>query len=357
MHPYRDQPDRAFWNRLVAASPWLEVDIAPESAPVFAADTRIATAGSCFAAHMAHWLPRLGLQPFVTESAPSWFTDDEASAHHYGDFSARYGNIYTARQLRQLVEQALGVREPIDEIEEVDGAYFDLLRPHIRPGGFDSLAEATQDRRFHLRCVERLLRECDVFVFTLGLTEAWVNGATEAVYAVCPGTVAGTFDPAIHQPVNFDYPAILADLTWTIDAVTEINPNVEWVVTVSPVALVATHTDDNVLVASMYSKSVLRAVSGALATSRPNVTYFPSYEIVAAPQSFGQYLTSNLRDVTERGMAHVLDVFDRTFVGSHQGQGCAPDVEPLIAAAASDDLAEVKAALDAECDELVNDPG
>jgi hypothetical protein len=32
-------------------------------------------------------------------------------------------------------------------------------------------------------------------------------------------------------------------------------------------------------------------------------------------------------------------------------------VEPLIAAAASDDLAEVKAALDAECDELVNDPG
>ncbi|MET0904063.1 MAG: GSCFA domain-containing protein [Acidimicrobiales bacterium] len=358
MHPYRSQPDKAFWNRFVAGSPWLQVDIAPDSRPVLHADTRVATAGSCFASNLVKWLPSLGLTPFVTEQAPGWFSPAEAEAHHYGDFSARYGNIYTVRQLRQLVEQALGERGPIDEIDEVDGAWFDLLRPHIRAGGFKTLAEARQDRRYHLRCVERLLRECDVFVFTLGLTEAWVNGRTGTVYAVCPGTVAGTFDPAVHLPVNFDYPAICEDLTWTIDAVTRVNPSVQWVVTVSPVSMVATHTDDNILVASMYSKSVLRAVCGAVSKTRENVTYFPGYEIVAAPQSFGQYLTSNLREVTERGMRHVLEVFGQTFVA------CPPSAEAtlsprptMVSTAAGDALADVQAALDAECDELLNDPG
>lgn len=357
MHPYRSQPDRAFWNRFVARTPWLQVDIAPDDPPILDADTKVATAGSCFASNLVRWLPRLGLTPFVTEAAPGWLTPDEATALHYGDFSARYGNIYTVRQLRQLVEQALGVCPPIDEIEEVGGAHFDLLRPHIRPDGYATRAEATEDRRFHLRCVERLLRECDVFVFTLGLTEAWVNGSTGTVYAVCPGTVAGTFDPAVHHPVNFAYPEIFEDLTWTIDAVTQVNPKVRWVVTVSPVSMVATHTDDNILVASMYSKSVLRAVCGATSTARPNVTYFPGYEIVAAPQSFGQYLSENLREVNERGMVHVLEVFGRTFVASQRQDASTLISGPTPLPPADDGLADVQAALDAECDELLNDPG
>ena len=331
----------------MADVPWLQVQF--ESAPhrIVRSDTRIATAGSCFASNLLRWMPRLGLQPFFTEVPPPYLTEAEARAHGYWEFAARYGNVYTVRQLRQLVEQALGVRPMVEEFETQDARVYDLLRPHVRPGGFVSLEEARLDRAFHLRCVERLLRESEVFVFTLGLTEAWVHEPSGVVYPVCPGTAAGSFDPRCHRPVNFDYVSILEDLTWVIDALADVNPALQWILTVSPVPLVATHTDRSVIVATTYSKSVLRAVCGVIEQACEQVIYFPSYEIIASAQSFGQYLGSNLRDITDRGITHVMAVFERVFL-ERVGPG-RPEVEPVMPFAA------VAETLSGECDEILND--
>jgi len=75
------------------------------------------------------------------------------------------------------------------------------------------------------------------------------------------------------------------------------------------VPLVASYTNKNVLVASMHSKSVLRAAVGEIEARHSHVAYFPSYEIISHPASFGQYLASDLREVTERGVHHVMDCF------------------------------------------------
>lgn len=353
-HPYRGRDDVAFWRRSVADRPWSDVAFLHGGRQALDETTRIATAGSCFASNVLRWLPRLGLRPFFTEVAPSWFTADEARAHGYGEFAARYGNIYTVRQLRQLVEEALGLRPPIEEFDEQSGSVWDLLRPHVRPGGFTSVEEARLDRAYHLHCVERLLRESDVFVFTLGLTEAWVDLRSGVVFPVCPGTVVGRYEPVHHRPVNFDYPSVVDDLSWIVEAVASINPRLQWILTVSPVPLVATHGDDHVVVASSYSKSVLRAACGAIDASHDAVTYFPSYEIIASPQSFGQYLASDLREVTDRGIQHVMRVFERTFVAATASSRAAlPELdgpsEPLEREAA------VASALAGECDELMND--
>ncbi len=54
----------------------------------------------------------------------------------------------------------------------------------------------------------------------------------------------------------------------------------QFVVTVSPVPLQATFTDQDVIVANAESKAVLRAAAGAFARRHDNVSYFPSYEMV-----------------------------------------------------------------------------
>jgi hypothetical protein len=331
----------------VADHPWLQVEFEAGPHRIVRPDTRIATAGSCFASNLLRWMPRLGLEPFFTEMPPPYFTEAEAAAHGYHEFGARYGNIYTVRQLRQLVEQAFGMRPMVEEFHTQGGRVYDLLRPHVRPGGFVSLEEARLDRAFHLRCVERLLVESEVFVFTLGLTEAWVHEPSGIVYPVCPGTAAGTYDPMCHCPVNFDYVSVHEDLTWVIDALAEVNPALQWILTVSPVPLVATHSDQSVIVATTYSKSVLRAACGTVEQARAQVTYFPSYEIISSAQSFGQYLGSNLRDISDRGIAHVMTVFERMFV----------DREGPVRAEAqpATHFEAVAAALSAECDELLND--
>jgi hypothetical protein len=84
---------------------------------------------------------------------------------------------------------------------------------------------------------------------------------------------------------------------------------------VSPIPLVATKTLQNVLVASSYSKAVLRAVVGDIEQQHENVAYFPSFEIINSPASLGQYLSDDLREVTENGVEHVMSCFLNSFYG------------------------------------------
>ena len=272
---------------------------------------------------------------------------------NYGHFSARYGNIYTVRQMLELVKQAAGHIPAVLDIVEKDGGVFDLLRPAIQSEGFSCRAEAQADRAFHLRCVDKLLRTADVFIFTLGLTEAWqhVSGHT---YPMCPGTAAGSYDPTLHKFVNFTCSQVSSDLRNLIGHMHDINPALKIILTVSPVHLVATHENTNVLLASTYSKSVLRSACGEVAREFDFLDYFPAYEIVLSAASFGQYLESDLRDISERGITHVMDTFFNAYLS-----GTAPFPEYNVAHVntGTGDRADLAARmLQAECDELLNDP-
>jgi hypothetical protein len=344
-HPYEQMAPQAFWRKSVSAQAWGQVDFKPSTKFKLTPTLKIATAGSCFAQHMANRLAGFGLSHWVVEQAPAGIPRERARELQYGVFSARYANVYTVRQLRQLVEFAFGLRGDDSPVLTDNGRCFDALRPRIQPGGYDSLADLRADRAWHLAQVRRLFTECDVFVFTLGLTEAWMEQGSGVVFPVCPGTAAGTFDPARHGFVNFEYPEILADLEWVREFVAGVNPGMRWIVTVSPVPLVATATAQPVIVASAYSKAVLRAVAGRFADAHDGVDYFPSFEIIASAQSFGQYLEGDLREVSPRGVDHVMRQFSAAFVAAGERAAAAPaSIEAQAAAAAQ-----------VECEELLND--
>jgi len=345
MHPYDHQPPQAFWRKTVSAQAWGELDFKPATKFKLTPALKIATAGSCFAQHMANRLQSFGLSHWVVEQAPTGVSPARARELQYGVFSARYANVYTVRQLRQLVEFAFGLRPDDSPVLTEEDRLFDGLRPRIQPGGYETLADLRADRAWHLAQVRRLFTECDVFVFTLGLTEAWVEQGSGIVFPVCPGTAAGEFDPARHGFVNFEYPEILADLEWVREFVAGVNPGMRWIVTVSPVPLVATATKDPVIVASSYSKAVLRAVAGRFADAHEGVEYFPSFEIISSAQSFGQYLEGDLREVSPRGVNHVMRQFAGAFVEG--GGGAVGEARVDIAGLAA-------AAAQVECEELLN---
>ena len=345
MHPYEQMPAQAFWRKTVSAQAWGELDFKPATKFKLTPSMKIATAGSCFAQHMAKRLESFGLSHWVVEQAPTGLTPERARELQYGVFSARYANVYTVRQLRQLVEFAFGLRQGDPPVLTEGDRIFDGLRPRIQPGGYDSLADLRADRAWHLSQVRRLFTECDVFVFTLGLTEAWVDRPSGIVFPVCPGTAAGSFDAERHAFVNFEYPEILADLDWVRAFVAEVNPGMRWIVTVSPVPLVATATAHPVITASSYSKAVLRAVAGRFADMHAGVEYFPSFEIIASAQSFGQYLEGDLREVSPRGVNHVMRQFSAAFV----------QAGARVAAAPASIAAQAAVAAQVECEELLND--
>lgn len=308
-HPYASQPDRAFWKK--AISPHHPLDVTDWYQRKFPLDGgKIATAGSCFAQHIGRRLRAEGFQYLDMEPPPPGLPQPLWADYGYGMFSARYGNVYTARQLVQLVQRALGSFRPVETHWEKAGGVVDPFRPTLEREPFGSVAELQALQADHLERVVELLGKTDVFVFTLGLTEAWVSRQDGAVFPLCPGTSAGgVFDPERHGFVNLGVGAVRADMDQFIALARKINPALKLLLTVSPVPLMATATNSHVAVASSHSKAVLRAVAGELAADLPFVDYFPSYEIISAPFMKGFFFQPDGREVSPHGVAHVMHIF------------------------------------------------
>ena len=308
-------------------------------------DAKIVTAGSCFAQHVARHLRGQGYPLFETEPAHPLMPASLAEAYGYGVYAARYGNIYTSRQLLQLWRRATGRMQPVEDCWQQDGGWFDPFRPTIQPGGFSSMREYTEDRRQHFAAVRRAFSEMDVFVFTLGLTECWVSRLDGAAYPVCPGVAAGRFDAERHVLVNLGVQEVVEDLRAFISEVRAINPRLRLILTVSPVPLAATAESQHVLAATTYSKSVLRVAAETLAR-QDGAYYFPAYEIITA--GGGEYLAPDRRTILEPGVRRVMELFSQHVL---DGTG-----SPAVLPEEDDFLSQSRRFVDVLCDEQRLDP-
>jgi hypothetical protein len=309
-NPYRSQPKKAFWRSAVAGVHFSDMTEVSHPLSLTPAD-RIATAGSCFAQHLGRALRERGATYLDLEPAPAYLSPAEASENGFGIYSCRYGNLYTVRQLRQLVEEAMGTFVPEERVWQDGERFFDAMRPSVDPVGHKDAETVLRMRARHLAKVREMLERLDVFVFTLGLTEAWTSLDERTVYATCPGTVAGTFDPAKYKFKNFTYAEIVADFTAFHRILKQVNPKARMLLTVSPVSLAATASADHVLVANTYSKSTLRAVAGDLAATLDDIEYFPSYEIITTHANHGSFYDPDKRSVNHFGVNHVMTHFFR----------------------------------------------
>ena len=314
-HPYRGLPDPQFWSRAVTWAPPGGVDPVVSTRFQVTPDDRIATMGSCFAQHLSRHLSRSGLHYFVAEQAPNGMDAAEGARHQYGTFSARYGNVYTVAQAVQLFQRAYGSFEPEETSwSRPDGALVDPFRPLVEPAGFADDAALHADRDQHLAAVRRVFEDADVLVFTLGLTEAWRSRADGAVYATAPGVNGGSYDPERYEFVNYDVDAVRSGLFEWCELARSVNPDLKVLLTVSPVPLIATYEPRHVLVSTTVSKAVLRVAADEAQRRFDFVDYFPSYEIIAAASATRNYFAPDLREVEDRGVAHVMRVFSRHYV-------------------------------------------
>lgn len=126
-NPYHGRPDFTFWKQSVTDCPAVD----PVVSATFAIEKsdQIATAGSCFAQHIARTLVAEGYSYLVTER----FEENTAATdENYGVFPARFANIYTVRQLIQLFQRAYGLSTAQAQFARGrQGGYVDLFRPRI----------------------------------------------------------------------------------------------------------------------------------------------------------------------------------------------------------------------------------
>ncbi|WP_245582411.1 GSCFA domain-containing protein [Neorhizobium lilium] len=313
MNPYSDAKPYQMWRRAVARIEPHLVD--PVVTPRFqlATSTRVGTAGSCFAQHIAKKIAEIGFNYLITESGDD-LSHHEKVTRQFGVYSARYGNLYTPAQLSQLLDECFEGREFSETAwQRPDGRFVDPYRPQIEPVGFSSPDEVVYARKEHLEAARRVFRESEVFIFTLGLTESWRSKVDGAVFPLAPGVVAGSFDPEKHEFHNYSVRETTKILGEALDKLKNVNPDIKVLLTVSPVPLIATYEDRHILASTTYSKAVLRIAAQEYVEKYDWVDYFPSFEIITASSTGGMYFESDYREVSPLGVAHAMRCFVRNY--------------------------------------------
>lgn len=293
--PYDSSNESAFWRTGVAKYNPGQDSFPQLTSPLpFNKDSLISSAGSCFAQHLGHWLIAHQYQ-FLQSS----LLDSQVS-------SFAFGNLYTAKSLLQWLQSPDELSSELTFTQdEVSGKLHDLLLLSGPAEGFDNLDQLFDYRRAAITEAKKQLAKSNCFVFTLGLTESWedINGVT---YPICPGTQKGIFNPDLYHFRQFCVDEIKAQLHILRSELKLINPELNIVLTVSPVPLTATASKHHILIANTYSKSALRAAAGEISDLYDDVFYFPSYELITTTIASDPRFIENRRTVSADGVNYVM---------------------------------------------------
>ena len=111
-NPYLNQGKKSFWKTAIEeVSPLSLIDLYKKKWEIDI-QTKISTAGSCFAQHINKYFKYYQLNAIDKEPPPNSLPKKYHSQYGYSMYSARYGNIYTAAQLLQLLDEAMGNFKP-----------------------------------------------------------------------------------------------------------------------------------------------------------------------------------------------------------------------------------------------------
>ncbi|MEM1178210.1 MAG: GSCFA domain-containing protein [Acidobacteriota bacterium] len=252
-----------------------------EPEPFLTRETPIVSFGSCFARHVQLRLQQDGYRVLGHDRS-------EISSH-----IIRFGEgIVNTFSILQQFQWAI-------EGKSFDHLYWFGPKKEIALPGEEERAET-----------ESLLRQADVFVLTLGVSEIWYDKVTgEAFWRAIPMSI---FDEERHGFRVSTVAENAANLTETHRIIKSVNPDAKVIVTLSPVPLMATFRPVSCISASTVSKAVLRvAIDEVMRADLDDLYYFPSYEIVK--EYFPDPFTDDNRHPKPEIVKAVLDEFMDVF--------------------------------------------
>lgn len=243
----------------------------PNLVPRFTLETpaRVFAIGSCFARTI-----ELALADYEVEIPTSEFGVPKSEwPHRPNGILNEYNPGTMSQRLTAAVE---GAKDPEDTIIEVKDGYLDLLLP---PGTSAVTYDRAVARRAEIDEVYTKLTGSDLIVITLGFVEAWFDEESGFFLNQMPPMTEVRANPERYTFRRLSAEEAYELLDLGVSAL--INSGVSKVlVTVSPVPIGRTFTENDVIIANNYSKSVLRICAEMLKDEHPEVDYLPSYEMV-----------------------------------------------------------------------------
>jgi hypothetical protein len=267
--------------------------------------TPLVSAGSCFALEIAHQLQREGYRYVVTERNFRGLLTRDTSV--VSDASAAWGIIFNTPSFRQLAERSFGLRQLPHILWQHGGNYMDPFREEI---SFASVEEYLNNCGPHLEASRAALLQAEVLILTLGLNEIWSFKMDGSVFSRSPWRIAPSF--VEHRVLTVA--ENVQDLEMMLSILRRHNPNLQLIVTLSPIPLHATFLHDryHVVEANMHSKAVLRVAAQEFVEKHEGIHYFPSFELIT--YGFENPWREDHRHVQPAVVSRVMEMFREMFV-------------------------------------------
>lgn len=264
----------AFWPGRSADPTRLEPYCTPKFKPSFklVPAEQVFTIGSCFARNIERHLRRLGYKTPTNDYVPKELIGLPLDG---------FMNKFTPHSMLNEVRWALAPEDAADPalslIAQRDGTFIDgQLMSKIAVSH-----ERGLERRREITEVFQKIRDCRVTVITLGLVEAWYDKKADLYLNRSLPKDCADLEPGRFELHVLDYHELYSSTRQLIELILQRgHAEGRIVLTVSPVPLTATFTENDVVTANMYSKSVLRTVAEHIVREFDAVDYFPSYESV-----------------------------------------------------------------------------
>lgn len=273
------------------------------------ADDKFYAIGSCFARGIEHALMKR--QVAVESAAPEFAGLESVNKEVTGlGFTNKYNTFSILNELRWALDPEAVF--PVESIVQVTESTW--CDPHITPTLELAAFEETLERRELIQTVTKRIVNCRVVIITLGLVEVWRDLEADVYTNSAPAR------PVLKtQRSRYELHLTSFAQNWAnLEAIHTLlsrygHPDVHIIVTVSPVALMATLSSMDVVVANTYGKSLLRTLAQEWAAAHDNVAYFPSYEIVQNSDRAAVW-EADLRHVRAAGTEHIMELFLQSYL-------------------------------------------
>lgn len=258
-------------------------------------NTKITTFGSCFAYEVNLFLNRKGYKILNTEILEN---KGEPNLIWYNTYSILYEFQRVTGEFKQ------------DEGELwmlPDGTWQDPYRRLVMHKDKQELCKIIKNLD---EIVINSIKNADCIVITLGLTETWFLPYNNKAICACPGYARGGGENCYFRNLNFmeNYENMMK----IVKIIKDVNKNCKIILTVSPVPLAKTFTNNDHMIANTYSKNTLRSVAGLL-DEQGHVSYFHSYEM-ALGHDRREVFIEDARHIRRDFVDKIMGEFEKKYV-------------------------------------------
>ena len=230
--------------------------------PLIKMSTPVGSMGSCFAREIKNYLEKKGF---------NYVNKGEGKNSDHG--SAPWDRVFNTACILQEIERAFGNFNP-DYLELNDGSIVDPYRKGVI---YQTREEAVEESENYIKAASSALIESRVFIITLGLSEVWFEKYTNRVFAEPPPF--DLYDKERHGFKLLSPSENSANLCNAIELLKSKNPEINIIITVSPIPLRATFFNRSAIISNNISKSSLVFSAHEVIERYEFVHYFPAYEI------------------------------------------------------------------------------